>query len=145
MLRHKLFSNRFTPCNLEPMARTSAPMTEWACDIAKAISRVLDSRKISDRELARLIGRSQNYVSIRLRCEAPLSLADLDAISTALELDPASLLHGVPRNRVSAPAHTVANGADVAEVHGRDKGTRSAYGLAAKRGTRAADREPHAE
>lgn len=122
-------------------------MTEWACDIAKAISRVLDNRGISDRELARMIGRSQNYVSIRLRCESPLSLADLDAIGTALEIDPASLLHGVPRNPLSAPASTVngESGADVATaVHGRNEGTKSAYGLAAKRGRRKAD-QPHAE
>lgn len=121
-------------------------MTEWACDIARAIARVLDNRGISDRELARMIGRSQNYVSIRLRCESPLSLADLDAIGHALEIDPASLLHGVPRKPLSEAAPSVsANGTDVATaVHGREEGTKSAYGLAAKRGRRKAD-QPHAE
>lgn len=120
-------------------------MTDWACDIAKAIARILESRNISDRELARMIGRSQNYVSIRLRCESPLSLADLDAIGHALAIDPASLLHGVPRQPVSPAAPTFGeSGMDVAEVDGRDGEAKSAYGLAAKRGRRKAE-QPHAE
>lgn len=121
-------------------------MTDWACDIAKAIGRVLDARGISDRELARMIGRSQNYVSIRLRCESPLSLADLDAIGNVLDLDPASLLHGVPRTASPAARSVGKSGADLAdEVHGRDRGTKSAYGLAAKRGRRKADEQPDAD
>ncbi|QUW18856.1 helix-turn-helix transcriptional regulator [Agrococcus sp. Marseille-Q4369] len=129
------------------MPQSPAPMSEWACQIAQAIARVLEARDISDRELARRIGRSQNYVSIRMRCESPLSLADLDAIGNALDLDPASLLAGVPRTRVSPTVPTLGDDIDDlgAAVHPRDLGPKKAYDRAAKRGTRAADQQPHAE
>lgn len=123
-------------------------MTEWACNIAQAIARVLEARSISDRELARRIGRSQNYVSIRMRCESPLSLADLDAIGDALDLDPASLLAGVPRRRLSdagsnvTPIRMPSTDDAIDHVEAPDLGSQP---FAAKRGTRKIDQQDHAD
>lgn len=111
----------------------------WAREVARAVERLLDARGISDRQIASQIGRSQNYVSIRLRGESSFSLTDIEDIADALGFDAGSFLAGV-----SEGGRTVTDAMDVSDVHGVDEGKKSTYGLAALRGKRKAD-EPHAE
>jgi transcriptional regulator with XRE-family HTH domain len=103
---------------------------------------------MSGRELARQIGRSNNYVATRLRCEASFTLSDIDAIADVLDFDAASFLIAVsasPAAPVSAAAPSVSDAMDISEVHGANEEKKSTYGLAAKRGRRKADQEPHAD
>lgn len=79
--------------------RDSEPeVTSFARGVANALANVIDRRGISKRELARMIGRSNNYVAIRFRHEAAFTLSDIDVICTALGLDAGSFVAGVPTN-----------------------------------------------
>ncbi|WP_168387325.1 helix-turn-helix domain-containing protein [Microbacterium sp. K41] len=75
-------------------------VTEFARGVADALSKVIEKRSISKRELARQIGRSNNYVAMRFRHEAAFTLTDIDVICNALGLDAGSFIAGlsVPAN-----------------------------------------------
>jgi transcriptional regulator with XRE-family HTH domain len=49
---------------------------------------------MSGNKLAEAIGRSQNYVAIRLRKESSFTLTDIESIAQALGVSPRSLLQG---------------------------------------------------
>lgn len=77
--------------------------TGFARRVAEVLSSVIEQRGISKRELARMIGRSNNYVAMRFRFEAPFTLTDVDEICVALGLDAGSVLAAV-----AAPSNLVA-------------------------------------
>lgn len=77
-------------------------VSPFARQIADAIALVLAQRGISKRELARSIGRSNNYVAIRFRHEAALTLTDVDAMCDALGLEAGSFIAGVSGSNVVA-------------------------------------------
>lgn len=70
-------------------------VSRFAQRVANALSDVIEDRGMSKRELARLIGRSNNYVAIRFRHEAAFTLTDIDEICGALGLDAGSFIAGV--------------------------------------------------
>lgn len=75
-------------------------VSAFARNIANALATVIEKRDISKRELARRIGRSNNYVAMRFRHEAAFTLTDLDAICGVLGLDAGSFIAGL-----SAPSN----------------------------------------
>lgn len=75
-------------------------VSPFARQIADAIALVLTQRGISKRELARGIGRSNNYVAIRFRHEASLTLTDVDAMCGELGLEAGSFIAGVSGSNV---------------------------------------------
>lgn len=119
---------------LEPV--NARAVSGWAREVTRAVERLLDARGISDRQIATMIGRSQNYVSIRLRGEAPLSISDIEDIADALGINAGSFLAGV-----SEGGSSVADD-NVFQIRGEER--RRVEKQAAKRGRRKVD-EPAAE
>ena len=61
--------------------------------VAAEVQSVIAVRGITQRDLARMTGLSQNYISTRLRNELPLDLGDMEMICKALGLgDPAQFI-----------------------------------------------------
>lgn len=54
--------------------------------IAEAVSALMNERDMSQNRLAKIIGKSQSYVSTRTRGEQPWTTDDIDAIAKALGL-----------------------------------------------------------
>lgn len=79
--------------------------TGFARAIADALAGVIEHRGISKRELARKVGRSNNYVAMRFRHEAAFTLTDVDAICDVLGLDAGSFIAGasLPHNVTQLP------------------------------------------
>ncbi|MGN7977380.1 helix-turn-helix domain-containing protein [Microbacterium sp. 22195] len=69
--------------------------TGFARAVADAFAHVIEDRGISKRELARLVGRSNNYIAMRFRYEAAFTLTDVDEICSALGLNAGSFIAGV--------------------------------------------------
>lgn len=72
----------------------------FARRVADALAQVIHKREISKRELARMVGRSNNYIAMRFRHEAAFTLTDIDVICDALGLDAGSFVAGI-----SAPSN----------------------------------------
>jgi transcriptional regulator with XRE-family HTH domain len=68
--------------------------------VAEEIRALLGRRRMSGGALAAAIGKSEMYVSRRLRGETPFDIDDLDAIATALGVEPGKLLY--PNGQVTA-------------------------------------------
>lgn len=88
------YTDGMSPREAEP------EVSRFARQIADALALVLNQRGISKRELARNIGRSNNYVAIRFRHEAALTLTDVDVICDALGLEAGSFIAGVSGSNV---------------------------------------------
>jgi cyanate lyase len=67
----------------------------YAQAVASAISEIIYSRHISMNGLSRLIGRSNNYVGMRLRHQASFTLTDIEDIGQALGFEPREFLANV--------------------------------------------------
>ncbi|MDR2380444.1 MAG: helix-turn-helix domain-containing protein [Bifidobacteriaceae bacterium] len=77
--------------------KAAPPASLFATNVAAALHALLTDRGISDAEIARRIGRSQNYVSSRFRGDGSFTLSDVDAIARDLGIDAGSFLAGVSR------------------------------------------------
>lgn len=74
--------------------RPAPPPGDFALALNAAIRAEMGAQRVTGKELAARIGRSQNYVSMRLRDEFGFNLDDLAFIAEALGMDPAELLAG---------------------------------------------------
>jgi len=70
------------------------PVSGWANQVRKHIRGVLFGREIRATEVARRCGWSQSYIAHRLspRGTYPLSVADIEAIATAIGVAPEDLI-----------------------------------------------------
>lgn len=62
-------------------------------DIAKAIELIMNDQGLTLRKAADKLGRSHNWLGLKLRGQSPLNLDDLEEIGRGLGFDPASLVH----------------------------------------------------
>lgn len=67
--------------------------------VAAEVRAHLARRKISGRQLGRLLGESQTWVSRRLNADTPMDVDDLDRVAEALGMSPIELLASVPAPR----------------------------------------------
>jgi cyanate lyase len=67
----------------------------YAKAVASAIDELIQSRHISVNELSKLIGRSNNYVGMRLRHQASFTLTGIEDIGQALGFEPREFLANV--------------------------------------------------
>jgi transcriptional regulator with XRE-family HTH domain len=65
---------------------------KFALAFAAEVRALIGRKNVSGADLARLTGRSQSYVSKRLRGEAAFTANDAEAISAALRVDLEALL-----------------------------------------------------
>lgn len=79
------------------------PASPQAQAVAEQIRRELGAQRISGRQLAEKIGKSPNYVNLRIRGEKALDLNDLDAIAAALGLNVIVLLEAAERSPQATP------------------------------------------
>lgn len=90
------------------MARGSkAPASAQAQAVAREIRRELGEHKMSGRELARRIHRSETYVRQRISGEKPLDLNDLEDIAEVLGLDVIILLRKAEQAVSQVPANVI--------------------------------------
>lgn len=68
-----------------------------ADSVAAEVRAQLARQRMSASALAKALGKSEMYISRRLRGEMPLDLDDLERIASALEVDFAALLPAVGR------------------------------------------------
>lgn len=79
------------------------PASPQAQAVAEQIRREMGAQRISGRQLAEKIGKSPNYVNLRIRGEKALDLNDLDAIAAALDLNVIVLLEAAERSTQATP------------------------------------------
>lgn len=68
--------------------------------VAEEIRVVMTRRRVKQSELARALGKSEQWVSVRLRGVQPLDLNDLEAIAAVLDVEVAQLLPRINEGRV---------------------------------------------
>jgi len=61
-------------------------------DVAHAIQRVIDERGLTLRKAAERVGRSHNWLGMKLRGQSTLTLDDLEEIGAGLGFDPEELV-----------------------------------------------------
>ena len=84
--------------------RKALPVDGLAAATADVIDSLLAKQDMSGAELGRRIGRSQNYVAIRLRKESPFSVSDLADVAGALGVTPSRILQDAQRATIRDPA-----------------------------------------
>jgi hypothetical protein len=75
--------------------RPEPPPGPYAKAVASAINQLIRSRYLSMNSLAKLIGRSNNYVGMRLRHEVSFTLSDIEDIGKVLGFHPGEFLASV--------------------------------------------------
>ena len=70
---------------------------DFARAISAAIRWSMSRQRISGAQLAERVGRSQSYISKRLRDESPLTANDIEDICKALGEDLGKMLHSAAR------------------------------------------------
>lgn len=68
---------------------------EYSRAVVAEIQQVMASARMSANRLGPLIGRSNNYVSMRLRNESSFTLTDIEEIGKVLSFDPAEFLGSI--------------------------------------------------
>lgn len=85
--------------------RSQPPPGPFARAVSDQIRHTLTDHRISGAKLARMIDRSQSYMSTRLRNEASFTVQDVEAICEALGEDLLSLLRDAVMASRRALAH----------------------------------------
>jgi cyanate lyase len=73
----------------------------YARAVASVINQLIQSRNISMNGLSQLVGKSNNYVGMRLRHQASFTLTDIEDIGRVLGFDPREFLTGIHTNTIS--------------------------------------------
>jgi transcriptional regulator with XRE-family HTH domain len=77
------------------MGRNQTPASgKFARAVSGEIRAAMAKQRVSQMELAKDIGKSQNYLSKRLRDETPFDLNDLHLITGRLRMDMPALMRG---------------------------------------------------
>lgn len=107
------------------------------------LRRALRAADVQQADAAAAAGISPSQVSRLLSGGRTLTIDQVMALAEIAGVDGIELMEAAEQH-VSAETPTVTDAMDVSEVHSTDEGTKSTYGLAAKRGRRKAD-QPFAE
>lgn len=80
------------------MPKSSAgPSTPFSRRVSQAIERLRIDAGVTQAQLFKDAGMSQNYFYVRLRGELPFNTNDISALAEALDLDPMSILREASR------------------------------------------------
>lgn len=97
------------------------PPSALGLSISRAIRREIGDRRMSGRELARILGKAEGYVRARLADKFEFTLADLERFAEFIGTDPAVFVSQLPdysRDNVTPmrPRRVRGSGEDLAEV-----------------------------
>lgn len=77
-----------------------------SAQVAEEIRVVMTRRRVKQSDLARTLGKSEQWVSVRLRGVQPIDLNDLQLIAAALDVEVAELLPRPTEGRLTTYATT---------------------------------------
>jgi transcriptional regulator with XRE-family HTH domain len=95
--------------------------------VAEEIRVVLTRRRLRQSHLARTMGVTEQWLSVRLRGVQPIDLNDLDRIAAALEVDVIDLMPREGRTLTTAYSVTPAVGAHAVDVRSPRPAGRSRF------------------
>lgn len=129
---------------------TQPDPSPFAFEVARLLRHALRAADISQQTAAEATGLSTSQVSKLLSGGRTLTIDQAMDLAEVAGVDGIELMEQAEKNvaegTLSADAPTVTDAMDIAdEVHGIDEGKKETYGLAARRGRRKADQQPHAE
>lgn len=83
--------HRFTRYNVD-MGKKKIEISEFGLEVSKAIRAEMGIRRMSGRELSKLIGRGETYVRERVSDHQEWALSDIERICELWNLTPSELL-----------------------------------------------------